>query len=106
MIIYIEQSMLKTQVEKPGGVFSVTDMYRDWMMQMQAHHDWKTGKKTAYSPPPGQSFHNAARSKDVDVQLIDESLNPTGYAKKGFDLYWEIYRDLGFTGVFTEFWFI
>jgi len=68
-------------------------------MQMQAHWDWKTGKKVAYSPPAGRSMHNAARSIDVDVKLIEESLNPTGYAKKGFDLYWEIYRDLGFTGV-------
>ena len=73
----------------------VTDMYRDWMMQMQAHHDWKTGKKIAYSPPAGRSMHTII----IYIQLIDKSLNPTGYAKKGFYLYWEIYRDLGFTGV-------
>ena len=79
--------MLKTQVEKLGGIFRVSDMYRDWMMQVQAHHDWKTGEKVAYSPPPSQSFHNAARSIDVDTQLIEESLNPTGYAKNGLYKY-------------------
>lgn len=44
-------------------------------------------------------MHNAVRSIDIDLKLTEEPLNPTGYAKKGFDLYWEIYCCLRFTGV-------
>lgn len=94
---------LRKEVEdKNGGVLRATDMFRTWNMQSQAHQDYITGKKKALSPPPGKSFHGAARSTDWDIALIDKTLNPTGVGKKGFDLFWEIYNDLGFTGVLVN----
>lgn len=90
---------LNAQVDELGGQFRVSDMYRDWMMQLQANHDFLSGKKLAYSPPPGFSCHQAGRSIDFDIALIQETLNPTGHGKSGFDLFWEMSRDLGFTGV-------
>lgn len=90
---------LRKEVEDAGGMFRLTDMFRTWDMQTQAHHDYITGKKRALSPPPGESFHNAARSEDIDIDLIEETLQPPGTGKKGFALYWEMCRDLGFTGV-------
>lgn len=94
---------LRKEVEdKNGGKLRVTDMFRTWNMQAQAHQDYITGKKKALSPPPGESFHGAARSTDWDIALIDETLNPIGVGKKGFDLFWEIYNDLGFTGVLVN----
>jgi hypothetical protein len=91
---------LRKEVEdKNGGMLRLTDMNRTWNMQWQANQDYLTGKKRAFSPPPGESFHNAGRSIDVDIRLLEETLQPTGTGRKGFDLFWEIYNDLGFSGV-------
>lgn len=99
----VAQHELRKEVEdKNGGMLRATDMFRTWNMQAQANHDYITGKKKAFSPPPGESFHNAARSTDWDIVLIEQTLNPTGVGKKGFDLFWEIYNDLGFTGVLSN----
>lgn len=91
-------SLRKEVEDKNGGVLRVTDMFRTWNMQAQAHQDYITGKKKALSPPAGESFHHS-RSTDWDIKLIDETLQPTGTRLKGFNLFWEIYNDLGFTGV-------
>lgn len=90
---------LNFEVNKLGGTLLLTDMFRTWDHQVQAHHDFVTGKKKAYSPPPGRSFHQAGRSIDVDIKVLNETLRPDDAAKSGFDLYWEIANDLGFTGV-------
>ena len=48
----------------------LSDMYRSYDMQFQAHLDYVTGKKKAYSPPPGGSMHEAGRAFDLDLDLI------------------------------------
>jgi len=47
-----------------------SDGYRTYEMQLQAHLDWKCHRKSAYSPPPGSSFHEAGRAVDFDVPSI------------------------------------
>jgi hypothetical protein len=39
-------------------------------MQLQSHLDWKTGKKSAFSPPPGGSLHEAGRALDLDLDSL------------------------------------
>lgn len=78
-------------VESEGGHLLISDMFRDWMMQWQAHQDYITGKKKAFSPDPGKSFHCAGRSIDIDLQSIRKSMD--------FNLFWEIMRSHGFSGV-------
>ena len=82
---------LKNDVEAEGGVFLISDMFRDWMMQWQAWRDYDLGLKAAFSPKPGGSFHNAGRSFDVD---LPELLKTMEYAK-----FWQICKDHGFSSV-------
>ena len=44
-----------------GNELVLSDMYRSHDMQFQAYMDYKTGKKSAFSPPPGGSMHEAGR---------------------------------------------
>jgi hypothetical protein len=48
----------------------LSDMYRTYDMQFQAHLDYVTGKKRAFSPPPGGSMHEAGRAFDLDLDKI------------------------------------
>lgn len=48
----------------------LSDLYRSYDMQLQAHLDFKTGKKKAFSPPPGGSMHEAGRAFDLDLSRI------------------------------------
>lgn len=52
----------------------MSDMFRSYDMQFQAHLDWKTGKKKAYSPPPGGSMHEAGRAFDLSLNDLKISL--------------------------------
>ncbi len=61
---------LSRDVENQGGKLVLSDLYRSYDMQLQAHLDWKTGKKKAYSPPPGSSMHEAGRAFDLDLESL------------------------------------
>ena len=50
----------------------LSDMYRSYEMQLQAHLDFVTGKKSALSPAPGGSMHEAGRAFDLDLSQIQE----------------------------------
>lgn len=50
-----------------GGHLYITDMFRSAVDQQRAHEDWKTGRKTAYSPPSCSSVHEAGRAIDIDA---------------------------------------
>lgn len=59
-----------------GGKLVLSDLFRSYDMQFQAHLDWKAGKKSAFSPPPGGSLHEAGRAfdlslKDMKIKLSD-----------------------------------
>ena len=53
-----------------GNELVLSDMYRSHDMQFQAYMDYKTGKKSAFSPPPGGSMHEAGRAFDLDLARI------------------------------------
>lgn len=57
-------------VEQGGGNLYLSDLFRSYDMQYQANLDYKTRKKSAYSPPPGGSMHEAGRAFDLDLGLL------------------------------------
>ncbi len=59
---------LAGDVQEAGGRLILSDLFRSYDMQFQAHLDWKTGKKKAYSPPPGGSMHEAGRAFDLSLR--------------------------------------
>jgi hypothetical protein len=61
---------LQADVEKLGGVLRLSDLFRSYDMQLQAHLDYTSGKKKAYSPPPGGSMHEAGRAFDIDLSAL------------------------------------
>jgi hypothetical protein len=54
-------------VKAKGGNFYLSDLFRSHDMQLQAHLDFVSGKKKAFSPPPGGSMHEAGRGFDIDL---------------------------------------
>lgn len=62
------------ELQKIGGELVLSDLFRSYDMQYQAHLDYETGKKKAYSPPPGGSLHESGRSMDIDLSKIKISL--------------------------------
>lgn len=61
-------------VAKKGGNLYLSDLFRSYDMQLQSHLEWKTGKKTAFSPPPGGSLHEAGRACDLDLKSLKMKL--------------------------------
>ena len=55
---------------KKGGRLILSDLFRSYDMQAQSHHDFVSGKKKAFSPPPGGSFHEAGRGLDLDLKAL------------------------------------
>jgi len=53
-----------------GGTLRLSDLFRSREMQDQAHQDFATGKKKAFSPPSGSSMHEAGRAFDIDLDAI------------------------------------
>lgn len=68
-----------------GGRLVLSDLFRSFDMQMQAHLDFVTRKKTAFSPPPGGSFHEAGRAMDLSLSDLRMPLAQ----------FWEIARNFG-----------
>jgi hypothetical protein len=62
-------------VKAAGGELILSDMYRSYDMQLQAHLDYITGKKSAFSPPPGGSMHEAGRAFDLDLSALKMKLS-------------------------------
>ena len=78
-------------VAAEGGHLYLSDMFRSAAQQQKAHEDWKSGRKTAYSPPSCASVHEAARAIDIDA--FD-----TGIGHKRVR---EILRSRGWTNIVT-----
>lgn len=53
-----------------GFQLRISDLFRSYEMQKQAHLDYLTGRKKAYSPPPGGSMHECGRAVDIDLGSI------------------------------------
>ena len=65
---------IRTDVQLAGGKFALSDLFRSYDMQLQAHLDFGSKKKEAFSPPPGGSMHEAGRAFDVDLQGLKMTL--------------------------------
>lgn len=59
---------------KKGGKLILSDLFRSYDMQAKSHQDYIAGRKKAFSPPPGGSFHEAGRAFDLDLSAIKISL--------------------------------
>lgn len=67
---------IATDLARKGGRLILSDLFRSHDMQAQSHQDFISGRKKAFSPPPGGSFHEAGRAFDLDlgsikIQLVD-----------------------------------
>jgi D-alanyl-D-alanine dipeptidase len=71
---------IKEDVENAGGQLYLSDLFRSYDMQLQAHYDYVSKKKKAFSPAPGGSMHEAGRAFDMDLANIKISLK----------MFWEI----------------
>lgn len=61
---------LKADVKTMSADLVLSDMFRSFKMQFDANQDFVTKKKTAFSPPPGGSMHEAGRAFDMDLDQI------------------------------------
>lgn len=61
---------ISTDLAKKGGRLILSDLFRSHDMQTQSHKDYLSGKKKAFSPPAGGSFHEAGRGFDLDLSAI------------------------------------
>lgn len=77
---------IAAELAAKGGKLVLSDLFRSYDMQLQAHNDWVNKRKTAYSPPPGGSMHEAGRGMDIDLSKIKIKLADfwTIAAKYGF----------------------
>ncbi len=65
---------IATDLAIKGGRLILSDLFRSYDMQAQSHQDFIAGRKKAFSPPPGGSFHEAGRAFDLDLSAIKVSL--------------------------------
>jgi hypothetical protein len=65
---------IRDELEAIDGHLELSDLFRSYDMQFQAHLDFTSGKKKAFSPPPGTSMHEAGRAFDVDLSRIKVTL--------------------------------
>ncbi|MFN8288441.1 MAG: hypothetical protein U0V74_16910 [Chitinophagales bacterium] len=61
---------IAADVKKKGGRLVLSDLFRSYDMQVQSHQDYISGKKSAFSPAPGGSFHEAGRAFDMDLSAM------------------------------------
>lgn len=72
---YIAIIKIATELSKKGGKLVLSDLFRSYDMQSQSHQDYISGRKKAFSPAPGGSFHEAGRAFDLDLTAIKISLD-------------------------------
>jgi hypothetical protein len=72
-----------------GYGIRLSDLFRSHDMQAQSHADFVEGRKKAFSPPPGESLHEAGRAMDIDLSSIGVPLPQ----------FWEIARAHGFSPI-------
>ena len=61
---------LVDEVRAAGGTLQLSDLFRSVDMQFQAHLDFVTRKKKAFSPAPGGSMHEGGRAFDIDLKAL------------------------------------
>jgi hypothetical protein len=66
----------KADLKAVNNDLILSDLFRSYDMQFQANLDFVTGKKRAFSPPPGGSLHEAGRAFDLDLDRIKKLTLP------------------------------
>jgi hypothetical protein len=67
---YLAIANIAADLADAGGKLILSDLFRSHDMQVKSHLDYISGKKKAFSPPPGSSFHEAGRAFDIDLHSI------------------------------------
>ncbi|MGA8028546.1 MAG: peptidoglycan-binding protein [Bryobacteraceae bacterium] len=75
-----------------GFGLRLSDLFRSYEMQKQAHADYLQGRKGAFSPAPGGSMHEAGRAMDIDLSSIGVPLSK----------FWEIAHARGFLPIIDK----
>jgi hypothetical protein len=65
---------LAESVREKGGDLFLSHLFRNYDMQLQSYLDFASGKKAAFSPPPGGSLHEAGRAFDLDLEAVNMPL--------------------------------
>lgn len=84
---------IQKDLRAAGTNLVLSDMFRSFEMQFEAHQDFITGKKTANSPPPGGSMHEAGRAFDFDLGKIKAM---------GLKAFWTIAAKHGFMPIIDQ----
>jgi len=82
---------LEADLANAGGKLALSDLFRSYDMQLASYMDYKSGKKTAFSPPPGGSLHEGGRAIDLSLDDLNMPL------KK----FWPIAAKRGFTPIIS-----
>ena len=77
---------VRSELAGLGFELRLSDLFRSSEMQRQAHDDFVSGRKKAFSPPAGSSMHEAGRAMDIDLSSMGVPL----------PRFWEIARAHGF----------
>jgi len=64
-----------SEVAKFGGKLELSDLFRSYDMQLASHLDYVSGRKKAFSPPPGGSLHEAGRAFDLSLPALKVPLS-------------------------------
>lgn len=83
---------ISNDLSELGGELILSDLFRSYDMQYQANMDYVSGKKKAYSPPPGGSMHEAGRAMDIDLGKIKVTLEE----------FWNIAKKYGFYPIISK----
>src|SRR6266403_3033366 len=66
---------IRDDLRSAGGDLVLSDLFRSYDMQKQSHLDFVNKKKTAFSPAPGGSLHEAGRACDLDLSSLKMKLS-------------------------------
>jgi len=80
---------IEDEIAALGGELMLSDLLRSYDMQLQAHLDYTSGKKSAFSPAPGGSMHEGGRAFDLDLGALKIKLGQ----------FWDIARKYGVTPI-------
>jgi len=84
---------LEEALAAKGAKLILSDLFRSYDMQFQAHLDYTSGKKKAFSPAPGGSMHEAGRAMDISL----EAISPLSLQE-----FWDIAKPIGFMPIIDK----
>ncbi len=89
---------LKDAVEGEGGSFYISDLFRQWNIQKEAHELWLRRKRKAFAAPPGYSFHMAGRAVDIDIYNLNFNIDKSLWLTR----LWSLAKPIGFHPIINK----